>query len=203
MTPMNRLIHLFVVIIAAAILAFVILQYDLPRNNSQVASRITNSTPGNCSGEPIIELTEGPYYKAGSAELQDITTENTAGTRLILEGYVYNTDCQPLKGAWIDFWQADGNGEYDNVGYNLRGHQFTDEAGKYKLITVIPGLYTGRTEHIHFKIRASESSNVYTSQLFFPDAAANQTDSIYDESMIIKIEEDGDGKKSSFDIVVP
>ena len=33
---------------------------------------------------------------------------------------------------------------------------------------MIPGLYPGRTEHIHFKVTVN--GQTYTSQLFFPDA---------------------------------
>ena len=29
------------------------------------------------------------------------------GTPLVVAGYVYSTDCRPIAGAPIDFWQAD------------------------------------------------------------------------------------------------
>ena len=58
------------------------------------------------------------------------------GTRLLITGSVVNTDCRPIAGAWLDFWQgADDAGRYDNDGYTLRGHQYTDEHGRFTLET--------------------------------------------------------------------
>jgi protocatechuate 3,4-dioxygenase beta subunit len=58
---------------------------------------------------------------------------------------VLTPDCRPLAGARVDFWQADGNGVYDNDGYRLRGYQVTDGRGRYRLETVVPGRYEPRT----------------------------------------------------------
>lgn len=112
---------------------------------------------------------EGPYYKADTPERQILFEEGMPGTRLILVGYVLDQNCQPIPNTWLDFWQADANGEYDNTGYRLRGHQFTDSQGRYYLDTVLPGLYSSRPiEHIHVKIQP-EGGEVITSQLYFPD----------------------------------
>jgi protocatechuate 3,4-dioxygenase beta subunit len=91
------------------------------------------------------------------------------GTRLILVGYVLDQNCNPLPNAWLDFWQTDARGEYDNEGYRLRGHQYTDAQGRYSLDTVLPGLYLSRPiEHIHVKVQP-QGGEVVTSQLYFPD----------------------------------
>lgn len=112
--------------------------------------------------------TEGPYYKADTPQRNVLYEEGMPGTRLILVGYVLDQNCQPIPNAWLDFWQADATGEYDNSGYRLRGHQFTDAQGRYYLDTVLPGLYLSRPiEHIHVKVRA-ESGEEVTSQLYFP-----------------------------------
>jgi protocatechuate 3,4-dioxygenase beta subunit len=155
-----------------------------------------------CSGRAIAELTEGPYYTADSPEVTNLYTENIPGTKIVLSGYVLDTDCKPLSNVWIDFWQADGEGNYDNSGYTLRGHQYTDSEGKYTLTTVIPGEYPGRTPHIHVKLRATQDSPVITSQLFLPDVAQNQTDSIFDESLIIALTNEANGKIGSYNFVV-
>ena len=99
-------------------------------------------------------LTEGPYFKANSPERTSLLEPGMTGTKLMLTGYVLTTDCQPVANALVDFWQADAEGQYDNSGYTLRGHQFTDANGRYQLETVVPGLYPGRTEHIHVKVQA-------------------------------------------------
>lgn len=112
---------------------------------------------------------EGPYYTPDTPERNVLYEEGMPGTRLILVGYVLDQNCNPLPNAWLDFWQADANGEYDNQGYRLRGHQFTDSQGRYYLDTVLPGLYLSRPiEHIHVKLRP-EGGQEITSQLYFPD----------------------------------
>jgi protocatechuate 3,4-dioxygenase beta subunit len=91
------------------------------------------------------------------------------GERLILIGYVLDQNCNPIPSAWLDFWQAGADGEYDNSGYTLRGHQFTDEQGRYYLETVLPGLYSSRPiRHIHVKVQPP-NGQILTSQLYFPD----------------------------------
>jgi len=113
--------------------------------------------------------TEGPYYTPDTPERNFLYEEGMQGTRLILVGYVLDQNCQPLPGVWLDFWQADANGEYDNAGYRLRGHQFTDAQGRYYLETVLPGLYASRPiEHVHVKVRP-EGGEELTSQLYFPE----------------------------------
>ena len=116
------------------------------------------------------------------------------GTRLILVGYVLDQNCQPLPNAWLDFWQADANGEYDNAGYRLRGHQFTDAQGRYYLETILPGLYSSRPiEHIHVKVRP-EGGQEITSQLYFPQRPM--------EGLTVNLEDRGDYAVGYFNFVV-
>jgi protocatechuate 3,4-dioxygenase beta subunit len=94
--------------------------------------------------------------------------------------------CRPVAGALLDFWQADDAGAYDNAGFRLRGHQFTGVDGRYTLRTVVPGLYPGRTRHIHVKVQAP-SRPVLTTQLYFPGEARNARDGIYDSDLLMQI----------------
>ena len=146
-------------------------------------------------------MTEGPYYKAGSPERSSLLGIGLTGTILTLSGYVLTPDCQPVAGAWLDFWQADAQGEYDNNNWTLRGHQYSDANGRYELVTVVPGQYPGRTEHIHFKVQAP-GGQVLTSQLFFPGSLGNETDRIYDPALLIQIEESGDQLVGTFNFVI-
>jgi protocatechuate 3,4-dioxygenase beta subunit len=157
---------------------------------------------GNSSASVTPSLTEGPYYKAGSPEQANLYQNGMAGTKLVVTGFVYDTSCRPVANAWLDFWQADANGNYDNNGYTLRGHQYTDVNGRYQLTTVVPGLYPGRTEHIHFKVQAP-NGQVITSQLFFPDVAQNNADNIYNASLLLSIQETSDGLAGQYNFVVP
>lgn len=131
--------------------------------------------------------TEGPYYTPNTPERASLLEPGMAGRKLVVTGYVYSADCQPVDKALLDFWHADAAGVYDNVGYTLRGHQFTDADGRYELTTIVPGLYTGRTRHIHVKVQAPNQP-VLTTQLYFPDEPANATDGIYNPVLEMDIQ---------------
>jgi len=146
-------------------------------------------------------LTEGPYFKAGSPERASLLEPGMNGQKLVLSGHVLTQDCQPVAHALLDFWQADASGQYDNSGYTLRGHQYTDAQGHYQLETIIPGLYPGRTEHIHLKVQAPNGP-ILTTQLFFPGVTSNDQDSIYDPKMLITVQDTQDGELGAFNFVV-
>ena len=169
-------------------------------SDSVGSSTLACSSGGQSAVTP--ELTEGPYFTANSPERADLLEDGVAGTKIVVTGYVYTTDCQPVANALLDFWQADGNGVYDNNGYTLRGHQFTDANGHYQLTTVVPGIYPGRTEHIHVKVQAP-NGKLITSQLFFPGVAQNNLDGIYNQSLLLAIEETSNGLQGQFNFVVP
>ncbi len=146
--------------------------------------------------------TEGPYYTRNSPERTTLLEPGMPGTPLLLAGSVVDTACQPVARALLDFWQADDGGEYDNVGYRLRGHQFADDAGRYSLETVVPGLYPGRTRHFHLKVQAPNGP-ILTTQLYFPDEPRNQRDGIYRPELLLNVQDQPDGSKlASFDFVL-
>ncbi len=151
---------------------------------------------------PTAETTEGPYYKEGSPEQTELAQPGVPGENLEITGFVFDTDGKPAVGARLDFWQADGKGHYDNSGYTLRGHQFSGDFGQYKLSTVIPGSYPGRTPHIHVKVRSGDKEPTLTTQLFFPGLASNATDSIFRDDLLIGIRETTMGKSGTFDFVL-
>jgi protocatechuate 3,4-dioxygenase beta subunit len=134
--------------------------------------------------EPTPALTEGPYFTPNSPRRRSIVPAGAGGTRLTLTGRVLTTTGRPIARALVDFWQASARGVYDNSGYRFRGHQFTDARGRYTLQTVVPGLYPGRTKHIHVKVQAPGES-VLTTQLFFPRVAQNRNDGIYTAECLV------------------
>jgi protocatechuate 3,4-dioxygenase beta subunit len=85
----------------------------------------------------------------------------------------------------------------------LRGHQFTDDTGRYELETILPGLYTGRTRHIHVKVQAPNQP-VLTTQLYFPNEPANARDGIYRPELVMSVTDnpDGNGLLGTFDYVL-
>jgi protocatechuate 3,4-dioxygenase beta subunit len=151
--------------------------------------------------EETPELTEGPYFSPGSPSRRSLVEAGMRGTRLTLTGFVLSTGCRPVRRALLDFWQADATGVYDNDGYRLRGHQLTDAKGRYRLETIVPGLYTGRTRHIHVKAQAP-GQPVLTTQLFFPGEAGNRNDPIYDPACLISWRRVGNRRVGTFDFVL-
>jgi protocatechuate 3,4-dioxygenase beta subunit len=159
-------------------------------------------TPSCPSGEPTLSEIEGPYFKPRSPERHSLLEAGLKGRRLILTGTVISTAaCRPAARALLDFWQADADGEYDNAGFRLRGHQYTDVEGHYLLETILPGLYTGRTRHVHVKVQVPREP-VLTSQLYFPGEPANAHDDLFRRDLVINVMDGGDPLRARFDFVI-
>ncbi len=169
---------------------------------TQVAQVLT-PTPacGDDDDDPTPAQTEGPYYTPNTPERTSFLEAGIAGTKLIVTGYVLSTDCQPLAQTLVDFWHCDDAGVYDNAGYHLRGHQFTDDQGRYYLETILPGVYPGRTRHIHVKVQAPNQP-VLTTQMYFPGEPSNNTDGIFRPDLVMDVQDAADGKAASFNFVL-
>jgi protocatechuate 3,4-dioxygenase beta subunit len=165
-------------------------------------SRSLAPTPACDDGdEPTAAQTEGPYFTPGSPERRSLLEDGIEGERLVIAGRVLTTGCRPVGRALLDFWQADAGGEYDNDGFRLRGHQFTDARGRFRLETVVPGLYPGRTRHVHVKVQAPRR-DVLTTQLYFPGEEANASDGIFVPELVMDVRRGGGGRRASFDFVL-
>lgn len=151
--------------------------------------------------EPTPTETEGPFYKPRSPLRSSLLEPETTGTRLVLTGRVFSRQCRPLPGVLVDFWHADDGGVYDNAGFKLRGHQFTDAAGRYRLDTIVPGVYAGRTRHIHVKVQAP-GGRVLTTQLYFPNEARNRQDGLFRPDLLVTMQESDRGKQARFHFVL-
>ncbi|MEV4869169.1 dioxygenase [Streptomyces syringium] len=151
--------------------------------------------------DPTPPQTEGPYFKPRSPERLSLLESGTRGTRLTVTGYVFGLTCRPVAHALLDFWQADDAGAYDNRGFRLRGHQYTDARGAFTLTTIVPGLYPGRTRHLHVKVQAP-GRPVLTTQLYFPGEPRNHTDPLFNAALLMNVRQAGPAKQASFDFVV-
>src|SRR5436190_9549062 len=149
--------------------------------------------------EPTPARTEGPYFKPASPERRRIRDERTAGAPFVVSGRVVSTRGVPVAGALIDVWQADGDGAYDLEGFRLRGHQVTEADGTYRVETVVPGYYPGRTRHVHVKVQPAGGA-VLTTQLFFPGDPGNRRDALYSTWLRMRLLEGG--AAGTFDFVV-
>ncbi|HEY9113904.1 MAG TPA: T9SS type A sorting domain-containing protein [Bacteroidales bacterium] len=160
---------------------------------------------------------EGPFYTENPPDIIDgqLAASDEPGTRMIISGRVQNLDCTEfLEGTVIDIWHANDAGQYDNVGYNLRGKTYANSQGFYLFETVHPGKYLNgssyRPSHIHFKI-TPPGFETLTTQLYFAgdpyidgDAAASITEGVFDAThRIIPLTTNNDGKEEgTWDIVV-
>jgi protocatechuate 3,4-dioxygenase beta subunit len=186
-------------------------------------------------------LTEGPYFVDEMLNRSDIRIEPSDGSvkegaqlRLVFRvSDVSANACSRLEGAQVDVWHCDALGVYSDVddpGFDtsgqkwLRGYQLTDEFGVAEFLTIYPGWYSGRTVHIHFKIRTDPDSDTgyeFTSQLFFDEAMTdevhsqepyaekgyrntlNSDDGIFQNSdglLTLEVVEEEDGYAAIFDI---
>lgn len=158
-------------------------------------------TPACQNGDPATKaLAEGPFYKTASPLRADLREPGMAGRPIELAGFILTRSCRPVAGAFIDLWQADDQGAYDNQGFRLRGHQFADPKGHYAFRTIVPGLYQARTRQFHIRIQAAAESPVFTTQLYFPDEARNQEDDQFRPELTMQISPDM--QHARFDIVL-
>lgn len=114
----------------------------------------------------------GPFYRANAPIRSNLQVVGEPGVPLIYKGTVYDLDCNPLPNAFIEVWQADDAGAYDNVSaeFKYRGAQYTDALGQYEFISIHAGPYLNgsqyRPSHIHFRVTAPGISELIT-QLYF------------------------------------
>jgi protocatechuate 3,4-dioxygenase beta subunit len=171
----------------------------MPRRATVLAA--TPACEGAGANRPTAPETEGPFFKPRSPGRSVLAVPGMSGAPLLLSGRVLTTGCQPVAGALLDFWQADAGGAYDNTGFRLRGHQFADPEGRYHLQTVVPGLYPGRTRHIHVKVQAPHRP-VLTTQLYFPDEPRNAADFLFRRDLLIATQTGAAGASGRFDFVL-
>jgi protocatechuate 3,4-dioxygenase beta subunit len=159
-------------------------------------------TPECRDGDEVtLPQTEGPFFKPSSPERVELLETGMAGQPIELVGFVLTRGCKPLAGALLDFWQADDKGRYDNSGFRLRGHQFTDAEGRFRLRSVVPGAYPGRTRHIHVKVQP-RGGRVLTTQLYFPGEAKNRSDGLFRTELLVRTAKNAGWLAGRFDFVV-
>jgi protocatechuate 3,4-dioxygenase beta subunit len=172
-----------------------------PRHMAFAQTGLTPTPACHDGDEPTLRQTEGPYFKPKSPERSDLREPGMTGTRIALSGLVLTRACRPVAGALVDLWHADETGEYDNKGFRLRGHVFTDADGRYGFATIVPGLYRPRARHFHVKVQAP-GRPVLTTQFYFPDEPDNRRDGLFRPELTLRLAEAGDGRAARFDVVL-
>ena len=155
---------------------------------SSTSSAITVTVTAATTCSETLEGEEGPYFVDDSDSgynrstiLTNIDgTDSQEGVSFVLTLYVYDSEnsCTAMEGVQVDIWHCNASGIYSaessesTTGESwLRGYQITDSSGKVQFTTIIPGWYSGRTTHIHFRLRStydsSDSGATNTMQVFF------------------------------------
>jgi hydroxyquinol 1,2-dioxygenase len=157
----------------------------------------------------------GPFYlddapvKALGADL----APGREGVTVLVHGKVTDSLHNPLPGAIVDTWQADGAGTYPiqeqaqgQDKYDLRGKFTTDDQGRYYYTTVLPKPYTvpydgpvgrllragnrhaWRASHLHYIIRA-QGMRAITTEVFFEGTDYLDNDAVFGvrRSLIAKL----------------
>lgn len=111
-----------------------------------------------------------------------------AGQVLYLSGRVLDTRGRPLSGAKLELWQANAHGRYIHsadgdasgpLDPNFQGYASlrSDSEGRYRIKTIKPAPYSGRTAHLHFNIEGGRAK--LTTQMFFDGERLNESDGLY------------------------
>src|SRR5437016_3152406 len=139
-------------------------------------------------------LTEGPFYpdKLPLDTDSDLIIVNNSTTPAVgeithLTGRVLDASGSPVKDAVIEIWQVDNKGVYLHTADSGRrqrdtnfqgfGRSTTTAKGEYRFRTIKPVPYTGRTPHIHVKVKKGDKE-LLTTQIFVNGHAQNRRDGV-------------------------
>lgn len=175
------------------------------------------------AARPTPRQNEGPFYplalpRDNDADLlRNGDQRYDAGQAGWVEGVVTDTRGQPLAGAQVEIWQCDAAGHYHHPGDGGRadpafqgfGMQRVDADGRYRFRTIRPVAYSGRTPHIHVKVRQG-TRELLTTQLYVRDAPQNARDFLWRQlrdvrdrdALTIAFEPSSDGFRAEFPIVI-
>ena len=127
---------------------------------------------------PTPSQTEGPFYPTTlpadrDADLTQVagSTAKASGTPLYFTGSVLTREGRPVANATIELWQADVHGRYHHAGDEGRprddsfqgyGVATTGADGRYAFKTIRPVPYSGRTPHLHIRVRPPGAASLTT-----------------------------------------
>ena len=141
---------------------------------------------------PTPTQTEGPFYpvQLPTDNDGDLLRNGSAayrrGTPVWLDGVVTDTTGTPVRGAQVEIWQCDHQGHYHHPGDGGRadpdfqgfGRVTVDREGRYRFRAIRPVAYSGRTPHIHVKVRLG-ARELLTTQLYVAGDPGNARDFLW------------------------
>ena len=136
--------------------------------------------------------TEGPFYPvalpadADADLLRNGRLAYAQGQPAWVDGVVADLEGKPVGGAQVEIWQCDHAGHYHHPGDGGRadaafqgfGRVTVGSDGRYRFRTIKPVPYSGRTPHIHVKVKLARRE-LLTTQLYVEGDPANQRDFLW------------------------
>ncbi|HTP43160.1 MAG TPA: protocatechuate 3,4-dioxygenase subunit alpha [Candidatus Acidoferrum sp.] len=137
--------------------------------------------------------TVGPFFVIGCTWLNcdQIAAPSVAGERLTIEGRVLDGDGKAVPDALIEIWQANAQGKYAHPddpegksvepGFRGFGRIPTDDEGKFRFSTIMPGPVPGpdgktQAPHLAVSVFARGLLRRLVTRIYFPDEKANESD---------------------------
>ncbi len=153
---------------------------------------------GGAHAQPVAQRratpaqTEGPFYPVRLPDdvdadlLRNGALRYTRGRPVWLQGTVQDLQGRPVRGAQVEIWQCDEDGHYAHPGDGDRqdpafqgfGRVTVAEDGSYRFRTIRPAPYSGRTPHIHVKVRLGQRA-LLTTQLYVAGEPGNARDGLW------------------------
>lgn len=170
---------------------------------------------------PTPAQTEGPFYPvelphdSDANLLRNGSRQYTRGQPAWIEGVVADLEGKPVRGAQVEIWQCDHAGRYHHPGDGGRadpdfqgfGRVSVGSDGRYRFRTIRPVAYSGRTPHIHVKVRL-DRRELLTTQLYVEGDPHNERDFLWrrlgDDRALVTVPfvRGSEGLQASFPIVV-
>ncbi|MEO6322041.1 MAG: intradiol ring-cleavage dioxygenase [Polaromonas sp.] len=172
--------------------------------------------------QPTPSQTEGPFYPVALPADTDFDLLRNGrvnyrhGQPAWVEGSVVDTAGKPVAGAVVEIWQCDHAGHYHHPGDGGRadpafqgfGRVTLGADGRYRFRTLRPVPYSGRTPHIHVKVKL-DRQELLTTQLYVAGDAGNERDFLWRRlseagraALSVPFTPGADGLQASFPIIV-
>lgn len=166
--------------------------------------------------------TEGPFYPVELPQDSDFDLLRNGkasygkGQPAWVQGRVLDLQGKPVAGARVEIWQCDQGGHYHHPGDGGRadpafqgfGRVAVGADGRYRFRTIRPVAYSGRTPHIHVKVKL-DRRELLTTQLYVQGDPHNERDFLWrrleaqDRAAItVPFRPGTDGLQADFPIVV-
>jgi protocatechuate 3,4-dioxygenase beta subunit len=171
---------------------------------------------------PTPAQTEGPFYPVSLPKDSDFDLLRNGsmnygrGEPAWVEGDVTDLQGKPIAGAQVEIWQCDEAGHYHHPGdggtadpaFQGFGRVTVGADGHYRFRTIRPAPYSGRTPHIHVKVKLGPRE-LLTTQLYVAGEPRNERDGLWRRlgaedraAVTIPFQPAGDGLRASFPIVI-